>query len=358
MFTKNNTKLNFQNQIFYIGLDVHKKSWTVTIRHCGMTLKTFSMNPSGAELWKYMERNYPGGQFYSCYEAGFSGYWAHRELERYRFKNIIVTPSEIPTTGKERSDKNDPMDSRKISRELENGSLKPIYVPEILQQELRSFNRLRCQLVKKQTRVKNQIKSYLNFYGHNIPENCEVKHWSRRFIEHLRGLQFQFEPGKEQMNIYVDELLDIRKKLCRVLLSLREYCKRFNLEQTITLLMSVPGIGFISAVTLSTELMDIRRFTGFDQLASYVGLIPATFSSGEKQKVLGIRKRHNTFLRPLLIEAAWVSVKKDPAMTLSYNKLIKRMKKQEAIIRIAKKLLSRINYVLKNNQPYVKAVVK
>ena len=355
---KNISKIDFKNQAFHIGLDVHKKSWNVTIRTSGLVLKTFSMNPSPAELWKYMERNYPGGLYYSCYEAGFSGYWAHRELERYGFKNIIVTPSEIPTTGKERSDKNDVRDSRKIARELEKGTLEPIYVPSVLQQELRSFNRLRSQLVRKQTRTKNQIKSYLNFYGHTLPEDCELKHWSRRFIEHLRELKFDFEPGKEQLNIYLEELIDIRKKIHSVLVSLRRYCQTYNIKPTILLLMSIPGIGFISALTIYTEFMDVNRFSSFDQLASYVGLIPATSSTGEKEKVLGMRKRHNTFLRPLLIEAAWVAAMKDPALTLCYNKLSQRMKKQEAIIRIAKKLLSRINYVLKNNKPYVKAVVK
>ena len=53
--------LNFSNQRFFIGLDVHKKSWKVTLRTNRMELKTFSMNPQPDELVRYIRRNYPNG---------------------------------------------------------------------------------------------------------------------------------------------------------------------------------------------------------------------------------------------------------------------------------------------------------
>jgi transposase len=354
---KNDNKLDFNNQQFFIGIDAHKKNWRVTIRTGRIVLKTFSMNPSAAELYKYMNKNYPGGQYYSTYEAGFCGYWPHRQLESYGIKNIIVTPSEVPTTGTERIEKRDPRDSRKLARELEQGSLEGVYVPSIADQEIRSFNRLRHQLVKKQTRVKNQIKGYLNFYGHKLPEDYELKHWSRRFIETLRELNFEYAPGKEQLEIYLEELLEIRKRILRTIKSLRVYCKSFNIDEDISLLMSIPGIGFISAVTLYSEIIDISRFSDFDGLAKFVGLVPSIRSTADKQKVLGIRRQHNVFLRELLIEAAWMALRKDNALISAYNKLLCRMSKKEAIIRIAKKLLSRVNYVLNNKQKYVCSVV-
>ena len=98
--------------------------------------------------------------------------------------------------------------------------------------------------------------------------------------------------------------------------------------------------------------MNINRFQGLDELASFVGLVPAVYSSGEKEKVLGLSVRHNQYLRYMLIESAWVAIRKDPALTLKYSELIRRMSKQEAIIRIAKKLLNRIRFVWKNNLPY------
>lgn len=353
-----NNILDFKNQRFYIGLDVHKKQWTVTIRTNKMELKTMSMDPFPEELRKYMHKNYPGGKYISVYEAGFCGFWAHRELEMKGFKNIIAAPTEIPTSNKEKNKKRDPVDSRKLSRELENGSIKGIYIPDALRQELRSIVRQRYQTVKKQTRLKNQIKGYLNFYGHKLPEKCQMKHWSKNFIEHLRTLEFKYTLGKEQLEIYLAELSEHRKLLVRIIKTIRSFVKENNLMEEIELLCSVPGIGFTVAITLLAELIDPGRFMDLDHLASFVGLVPCIISSSDKQTKLGINMQHNKFLRKLLIEAAWISIRKDPALTHSYNEYIKRMSKQEAIIKITKKLLSRINYVWRNKKPYVTSVVK
>jgi transposase len=233
--TLQNNKLDFSNQHFYVGLDVHKKTWAVTIRSMGLELKRFSTEANPKVLYDYMQKNYPNGNYFSVYESGFCGYWIHRQLESYGFKNIVVNPAEVPTSGKEKLEKLDPIDSRKLARELENRSIKGIYIPNMLQQEIRSLCRLRYQQIKKQTRLKNQIKSYLNFYGHKLLENSQMQHWSRRFIEYLKT--------------------------------------------------------------------------------------------------------------------------KDPALTAAFNGYIKRMSKQQAVIRIAKKLLSRINYILNNKKPYVCSVV-
>ena len=150
----------------------------------------------------------------------------------------------------------------------------------------------------------------------------------------------------------------MRKLQVRVIKQIRNYLKEHNRIEEIDLLLTVPGIGFNTAVTLYTELMDPERFEDLDHVASYVGLVPCVRSTSDKVVVLGIKFQHNKFLRQLLVEAAWVAVRKDPVMTFSYNNYIKRMSKQEAIIRIAKRLLSRITYVWKNKKPYVKSVVK
>ena len=353
-----NNKLDFSNQHFFIGIDVHKKNWKVTIRSGKIVLKTFSINPSPRELHNHMKRNYPGGDYYSVYEAGFSGYWIHRELENYGFKNIIVGPTNIPTSGKERLTKTDKIDSRKLARELENGTLRGIYVPNLLQQEMRSLCRLRYQQIRKQTRLKNQIKSYLDFYGHELPRNYELQHWSRRFIEHMRNLKFEYEMGSEQLEIYIEELLLYRTRLLRIIRDLRKYSRNHGIYENIQLLMRIPGVGFITAITLYTELMDIKRFSNVEELASYVGLVPTIRSSGEKQNVLGISVQCNRYLRSLLIESAWIAIRKDPALTLAFNNYRRRMSSQEAIVRIAKKLINRINYVWRDKKEYVCSVVE
>jgi transposase len=73
-----NKSLNFFGQIFYIGIDVHKWKWVVTIRCNKMELKTFSMDPRPELLHHHMHKNYPGGEYVSAYEAGYFGFWIHR----------------------------------------------------------------------------------------------------------------------------------------------------------------------------------------------------------------------------------------------------------------------------------------
>ena len=104
--------------------------------------------------------------------------------------------------------------------------------------------------------------------------------------------------------------------------------------------------------------MDIKRFSNNEKFASYIGIVPATSSSGEKERVLGLTFQFNRYLRSLLIEASWVAVRKDPALTLAYNKYLIRLSSQKAIVRIAKKLLNRIYYVLKNEKEYVCSVIE
>ena len=115
--------------------------------------------------------------------------------------------------------------------------------------------------------------------------------------------------------------------------------------EQINYLRSVVGIGFVTAITLFTELIDIKRFPTLDHLAAFIGLVPSVNSSGDRHSEEGLTERRNRFLRHVIIEAAWVAARKDPALTLAFIELTKRMKKQEAIIRIARKLLNRIRFV-------------
>lgn len=125
----------------------------------------------------------------------------------------------------------------------------------------------------------------------------------------------------------------------------------------IKLLRSIPGIGEINAAVLLFELQDITRFKHFDYLCSYVGLVPDTADSGETKRTKGITHRHNHYLCTSLVESSWSVVLKDPALLMKYKAYCRRMDKNKAIIRIAKHLLARINFVLKNKKEYVTGVV-
>jgi transposase len=106
-----------------------------------------------------------------------------------------------------------------------------------------------------------------------------------------------------------------------------------------------------------THIETIDRFKNTDYLASYVGLIPNSHSSGESENKGEMTFRGQNHLKAILVESSWVAVRVDPALSLSYNTYIHRMQPNKAIIRIARKLLNRIYYVLKNQREYVCGVV-
>lgn len=350
MEQRENSKKDFRGQRIYIGIDVHKQQWNVSIRNNHLHLKTFSMNPAPLELQKYLAKNYPQGDYQSVYEAGYCGFWIHEELERLGIKNKVVNPGDVPTRGKEKLTKSDTVDSRKLARELESEAMSGIYVPSKYHQELRSLCRLRYSLSRHQARLKNRIKGHLSFYGKEIPSRSELYHWSNRFIQYLKTVEFDFLMGKEYLSYCLEELEETRKRIAEITKKIRREIPKEIME---LLVQSVPGVGTITAATLYSELIDMNRFKRIDELASYIGLIPSTYSSGQTERSYGITIRRNKYLRSMLIESAWIAVREDPALLLHFNELTKRMTKTRAIIPIAKQLLRRIRYVWLKREEYV-----
>jgi transposase len=353
--TAKTKSLSFEGQTFFVGIDTHKTNWKVTIRCNSIRLKEFSMDPNPKKLADYMHRQYPGGCYYSVYEAGFCGFWIHRELSELGFRSIIVNAADVPTSDKEKDRKTDVIDSGKLSRELESHSLRPIYVPDELFESLRSLSRLYQQFSRRATQIKNRIKSFLNFTGINIPPGYANADWSNNYLKMLKNLKFTQEANRFTLDTHLTELSYLRNQRKAVLQRIRSISKD---NPTIVLLRSVPGIGRIIAFVLYVELVDIKRFKNLDHLLSFIGLVPSIYSSDEKMIVRGLSRRHSPHLRHLLVEAAWMAIRVDPALTAAFNELTKSMKKQKAVLRIAKKLAARIRYVWLNQKPYVMAVVE
>ena len=352
----NRCKFNFkatEKQItYYVGIDVHKKRWVVTIRALNLELKTFSMNPSPKELFKYLNRHWSGGLYLSCYEAGFCGFWIHKELTSLGLDNRVVNAADVPTKNKDKVNKKDKVDSRKLARELEKDDLDSLYVPALEHQQLRSLGRLRSSCRQQIVRLKNRIKGHLCFYGIQISDTHAARHWSGAFIRELENCYSGKNPGSVCLSILLEELKEQRLRLYKILRELRDFCKECGFSHTLKCLRSIPGIGFVTAVTLVTEIMDISRFKKFDQLCSMFGLVPSTNSSGESDRVTGLTPRRNKYLKHIIIESSWMAVRMDPSLFKAYANLSTRMSKTNAIVRIARKLLNRIRYVWKNQTPY------
>lgn len=351
MKTQVSKELNFKGESIYLGIDVHKTQWTVSIMTAYKEHKTFVQPPEPSVLGRYVRENFPEGSYYSVYEAGFCGFWIDEALKKEGIQNIVVNPADVPTSDKEKRQKYDRVDSRKLCKKLRDGDLRGIYVANSSQLQDRDLVRLRRKLVKDITRCKNRIKGLLNFYGIKLPEG-DTSHWPKSFISWLHELKLSHDSGTVQLGYLVEELQaidEIRRKVSRKLKLLAD---QEPYKELIELLRTIPGIGLIAALTILTELGDIRRFKSMDHLCSYVGLIPNVYSSGETTNTGSLTSRRNTYLQPILIQCAWKAAGSDPALLKAYHDLCKRMKGQHAIVRIARKMLSRIRFVLINKQPY------
>ena len=347
-------KIDFTGQNIYVGFDAHKKSWRVTVMAEDVIYKTFSQPPQPEVLYNYLTRNFPGAFYHTAYEAGFCGYWIHDKLLSFGIKSIVVNPADIPTTDKERVQKEDSRDSRKIARSLSNGTLTPIYIPSLKTQKDRSLLRTRGMLVRDLTKYKNRIKSFLYFYGINIDDSFKSpqSHWTNRFIKWLESIDIGEESGKETLRVLISEVKHLRASILDVTRQIRKLSQTKEYERPVTLLKSIPGIGLITAMIILTELETIARFSNLDKMCGYIGLVPSTKSSGEKEKTGNITPRGHSVLRTAIIESAWVAIRNDPGLMKNYLSYRRRMEPNKAIIKIARKLLSRIRFVLNNNKPY------
>lgn len=360
MQTKQRNKLNFKGQNIYIGIDVHKKSWSVTILSENSVLKKFSQTPNPKLLYDFLARNYPEGNYNSVYEAGFCGFWIHDELIKLGINNIVVTPGDVPAIAKEKLHKTDAVDSNRLARALRSGELNGIYVPTKEELENRSLLRVRYALVRDLTREKNRIKGFLHFYGIQFPEqfNRRNTHWSQRFMMWLKSLDFNTQSAKIALNFHIQKAEHIRSLLLQETRAIRMLSRTDKYKKQIEYLTSVPGIGEFVGMTLLTEICDIKRFRNSDQLASFIGLIPMCHSSGEHEHVGDITVRKHSILRCYIVESAWKAIRNDPAMTLAYENHLKKMHPCKAIVKIARKLINRIFFVLKHEQKYVACIVK
>jgi transposase len=345
---------NFDGQNIYVGFDAHLKSWQVTILTENISHKTFVMPPKPEVLSTYLKSNFPNGSYFSAYEAGFCGLWAHYQLKNLGIENIVVNPADVPSTQKEKVQKEDKRDSRKIARSLRNNELNAIYIPSESTLEDRSLVRVRSVLVNDMTRFKQRIKSFLYFYGIEFPKEFELrqKHWSGRFMKWLETIPMKEQSGRQALDTLIEEARSQRKLLLETTKKVKRLSESTNYREKVQLLRSIPGIGLITSMIILTEVEDINRFSKDEKFASFVGLIPTSHSSGEKEKMGEITFRSHDFLRKAFIESAWIAVRFDPALLMTYQSLCKRMEPNKAIVRIAKKLLNRVYSVLKNNKEY------
>jgi transposase len=348
----------FEETDIYVGLDVHKKSWSVSISVDNILHRTFTISPPSTEvLVKHLRRTYPGGVYHVVYEAGFSGYWAYDELTEKGIDCTIVSPADVPRGHKDKSFITDHKMSKDLAKKLRGGLLEGIYVPEKVLREHRALLRLRDKYIKDRTRIKNYIKGNIMFFGKKREdEDADKKTWSAKYVRGLLRVQYLTPEGGYIMEDLIKVLSFYNQRIKDIDRTIRELSKTQQYREGVKILSSMPGIGLLSAMIFLVEIGDFSRFEDTNKLKSYTGLIPQEHSSGEREVKTGITRRGNKFLKKIIIEASWRAIEKDKTLLSTYSRLTKKMKGSKAIVIIAGILLNRMRSIMKKKETYRIAV--
>ena len=351
-----NNKKDFNGQKLFVGIDVHLKSWTVTVMTESGFHKTHTQNVSAEGLVKHLRQNYPGAEYHIVYESGFTGYSTCFKFRDLGIMCNIINAADVPTMQKEKLEKTDNVDSYKLARTLKNGDFDNLFlfVPDRNLLDDRSVIRIRHQAVRDLAKIKSRIKHCLHFNGVNIPDSMRrhASRWTTQFKTWLRTIKLIGE-SRKSMDILL-ELLDRRHR--EVLDSntrLRKMCGSSRYKTNYDLMTSIPGIGQIAAMTILTEVMDFSRFSCIRKFIGYIGLKPMTSSSGEKESIGEMTFRGNHYINSVLVEASWVAITKSVYLSSLYGRLLHQgMKPQKAIIRVARKLACFIFATIRTQKAY------
>jgi transposase len=343
-------KMVVRGKEVFVGIDVHKESWQVTVRVEGEEKFHGRMASEYRILRRVLDR-FEGGKIRVAYEAGPCGFGLHDQLRGDGVEVIVVPPSLIPVESGNRV-KTDKRDSRKLARLLEGNLLKRVYVLSEEDRAERELLRTRRQMVEHRNDVARQIKSKLLFYGVRSPFS-EKGGWSKGFIRWIKELSLKWESVKVSFQSLIELYEYLTGQIMALNRKVAELSRDDKYRERVKLLRSVPGIGVLIAMEILVEVQDMGRFRRGEELASYLGLTPSEFSTGQYIRQGRITRCGNKRVRTCLVESSWHLITKDPWMRRKYDRLKQWKGGKRAIIAIARTLIVRIRRILLNQEPYV-----
>jgi len=263
---------------------------------------------------------------------------------------IVVPPSLIPIESGNRV-KTDKRDSRKLARLLEGNLLKKVFVLTEEERMHRELLRTRQQLVSHRRDVARQIKSKLLFHGISSPFPSKYG-WTQKYVQWLRGLPFPSPYLKESLEILVDLYEYLTRQLMKIHRKVVELSRTSKYSGRAKLLRTAPGVGLLTGMEVLVELQDMGRFRSSEEVASYLGLTPSEYSTGEYTRQGRITRCGDWRVRTALVESSWILITKDPGMRGVYLRLKRLKGSKKAIVAIARRLIIRLRSMLLKNMPY------
>src|SRR5512139_3548389 len=255
----------------FVGIDLHKIRWHVTIRTVDIELFSSSIPGTWESLYRVLAR-YPSHSLKAVYEAGYFGFRLHDRLVEHGIPCVVTPPSLVPQEYGNRV-KTDRRDSRKLAHLLAKGLLKRVWVPSEEELYHRQVVRRRRQLVRDRVRTQSRIKAELRFYEIHLEEPRGK--WTQIYFANLRGVNFGNRWMQESFKRLLEQYEFLSAQIDKQTQLLRELSETALYRERVEILQSIPGIGVISAMELLLELQDVSRFRRAEQLAAYVGLTPS-----------------------------------------------------------------------------------
>lgn len=335
----------------FVGIDVHRKDWSVCFVCDGEVVEKLRIKGNYSAMKSLLTHYSTARELSLVYEAGFSGYWLYRNLTDDGYSCFITPPSLTPTTsGKVKTDKRD---AEKLAFYHMAGILKYVYVPPKKVESDRRIIRCRKQIVKKRTRAKQQIRSFLNLKGITKPEEIKTN-WSLQHINWLESLTFEYESDNFHFSKLLRDFYHHSSDLAEANKYLLELSKSKDYERKYKYFTRANGVGLITAMTLILEVYDFERFSSGEKFVSYLGLTPSQYSTGEHVRLGHITRQGNADVRRVLIESAWTIIRHDPHLREKYDRIRSRgANGKKAIVAIARSLAIRLRRGLLDETGYV-----
>lgn len=340
----------------FIGLDVDKNSFSFTIQDHNTMNKAKTIPSQPEQFYNYVKNRFADKKVLFAYEAGPTGYHLHDYLFAKKQDCLVVSPLSIPKAPNQKV-KNNRIDSRKIVEELRTGKLKSIRIPHGPYRELRHLINLRENYTQNRKVAKQRIKSLLLYtYLYATIKDIE-QNWSNNYIRVLQELPCS-DAVRQRLNMLLMDLDYARKQILSILRELRTFvANRPEIQEYMNYLLSIPGIGFVTAITVLGRIGDPRKLQNVRELSAFVGLVPTEKSTGDDVNRGSITHLGNRILRSLLIEAAWIAIRKDKELNQFYFRIKRRhhpsIASRKAIVAVARKLTQRIYRVLKEQRLYI-----
>ena len=339
----------------FIGIDVDQSSYSFTVKDHENMNQSKKIPANFETFYNYLNHHHAGQKILCAYEVGGTGYGLHDYLTDKHISCLMVSPQTVAKPGNDKV-KNNRLDSVKIATQLRNGDLPNVRIACGIFRDLRQGVRSREDYVSSRKIAKQTIKALLLFANLHKVIKDDTVHWSGSYIQQLKDIPCPLAI-RQRLNALLEDLTYARKQNLRTLKELRNFCKdNPELQRNIDYLKSIPGIGFIVAVTILANIGDPRHLRHPQELAGFIGLTPREYSTGDKIIKGRISHMGNAVLRSLLVESAWIAKGRDVRLEQFYQRIRKKhsnvFASQKAIVAVARKMTLIIYRVLKDQRAY------